>query len=90
MFFETTPSYTEEGIGVTFRVGALVEAVIRGTEQSDASMKALSFTAPASFQADIFNSGNVLVRPKGSVKVLNDRGKKSRQIEFNPEHHRIS
>lgn len=85
VFFETTPSYTEEGIGVNFRVGALVEAVIRGTEQSDASMKALSFTAPASFQADIFNSGNVLVRPKGAVKVFNEFGKKIRQVEFNPE-----
>ena len=84
LFFETGPSYDEQGIGVNFRVGALVEAVVPGTEQYDAALKALTMTPPATVEADLFNGGNVLIRPRGRVKIFEAGGRKIRDVVFNP------
>lgn len=84
IFFETGPSYTEQGIGVNFRVGALVEAVVPGTEQYDAKLKDLFFVAPTEVLTALFNDGNVLIRPAGFIKVFDASGKKIQQVQMNP------
>ena len=84
IFFETGPSYTEQGIGVNFRVGALVEAVVPGTERYDAKLKAIAFKPPSGAVVDLFNDGNLLIRPAGLVKVFDPLGKKVRQVQLNP------
>ena len=84
LFFESGPSYDEKGIGVNFRVGALVEAVVPGTEQYDAALKALTMTPPATIEADIFNGVNDLIRPGGRTKIFEAGGRKIRDVAFNP------
>lgn len=84
LFFETSPSYAEEGIGVNFRIGAIVEALIPGTEQRNVKLTDLSFHAPAKVQTNLFNDSNLLIRPGGHIKILNSAGKKLQQFEFNP------
>jgi hypothetical protein len=85
LFFETGPSYASgDGIGVNFRIGALVQAVIPGTERYEASMKNLTVTPPSEIRTDIFNNGNLLLRPKGQIKIFEVGGKKVRQLSFNP------
>jgi hypothetical protein len=84
VFFETGSSYATEGIGVNFRVGALIEAVIRGTEQRAAQLKDVAFEPPSEVQVSVFNDGNVLFRPSGQVKVFDAVGKRVLQAPFNP------
>ncbi len=84
IFFETGPSYAANGIGVNFRVGALVEVVVPGTEQYNARLKDLVYVAPKGFQAAIFNDGNLLIRPAGFIKIFDASGKKIRQVHLNP------
>ena len=84
VFFETSSSYAGEGIGVNFRVGALIEAVIRGTERVEVQLKDMAFEPPAAVAVSLFNSGNVLIRPKGQIKVFDAAGRKVEQTLFNP------
>ena len=84
IFFETGPSYAEQGIGVNFRIGALVEAVVPGTERYDAKLRDLSFVPRNGAVAALFNNGNLLIRPSGLIKVFDGSGKKVRQVPFNP------
>ena len=85
VFFETGPSYAQgDGIGVNFRIGALIQAVIPGTERYAASLKNVVFTPPGQIRTDVFNSGNLLVRPKGQIKIFEAGGKKVRHAPFNP------
>jgi len=84
VFFEASPSYAEEGISVNFRVGAIVEAVIRGTERVATTLRDVAFVEPPAVRVDLFNEGNVLVRPKGVIRVFGADGRKIRQLAFNP------
>ena len=84
VFFETAASYATEGIGVNFRVGALIEAVIQGTEERAAQLKDVEFAAPSEVHVSVFNEGNILIRPTGQVKVFDAAGKKVAQTPFNP------
>ena len=84
LFFETGPSYQEQGIGVNFRIGALVEAVIPGTEQRQIKFTDLSFSPPSEIRFGLFNEGNVYVRPKGKVKIFDASNKPVHAINFNP------
>lgn len=84
VFFETGPSYAEQGIGVNFRVGALVEAVVPGTERYEATLRDLAFAPPKGVRVALFNGGNVLIRPSGVVKVFDASGKKIRHLQLNP------
>ena len=84
VFFETGSSYAEEGISVNFRVGAIVEAVIRGTESAAAALKDVAFAEPSAIRVDVFNAGNVLIRPKGFIRVLGADGQRVRQLALNP------
>ncbi len=85
VFFEAGPSYAgQEGISVNFRVGAIVEAVVRGTERVAAQLQDVAFSEPSAIRAEVFNGGNVLIRPAGSVRVFGVDGQKVRQVPFNP------
>ena len=86
VFFETSPTYTEQqGVGVNFRLGALTEVVVPKTEQHQATLAKMSLTKPREVGVDIFNEGNVLVRPKGKVKIFDQHGKRVGQVDFNPQ-----
>ena len=85
LFFETTPSYVEKGIGVNFRIGAFVQVTIPGTEIRQARLADMVVPNPRSTELHIFNDGNVLVRPKGKLRVSDAQGKRIAQIEINPD-----
>ena len=83
MFFETSPSYQEAGIGVNFRIGAVVEAVVPGTQRYDMRMTNLTFEPAKGAHVSLFNEGNLLVRPKGALKIFDASGRKVHQQPFN-------
>ena len=84
IFFETTPSYTEKGIGVNFRIGALVEITVPQTQVYQAKLVNLTWAPSQHIAVGLFNQGNVLVRPKGRLKILDHQGKVVVQQAFNP------
>ena len=84
VFFETAPAYEQGSIGVNFRVGALVEVLVPGTEVQAAKLANLSFLPPKMIQADVFNEGNALIRPKGKIKIFDGANQRVAQITFNP------
>jgi hypothetical protein len=83
VFFESLPTLQEDGISVNFRIGAVVEAVVPGTEQRAMRLTNLVLEAPATLQASLFNDGNFLVRPKGTVKIFDAAGRRVHQEPFN-------
>ncbi len=86
VFFESSPSYTAEGLGINFRIGALVDITVANTESKKAELTNISFIEPKNIEVDIFNQGNVLLRPRGKIKILDGQGKKRiRQLDFNPQ-----
>lgn len=86
VFFESSPSYTAEGLGINFRIGALVDVTVANTESRKAELTSMSFIGPKKVEVDIFNQGNVLIRPKGKLKILDAQGKKRiKQLDFNPQ-----
>ena len=85
VFFESSPSYLEKGVGINFRIGALTQVTIPNTQVYQAKLADLSMGARRDLQLTLFNEGNVLVRPKGRVKVFNARREKIAQLEFNPQ-----
>ena len=84
VFFESGASYATEGIGVNFRVGSLIETVVRGTERRQMQLKDVVVAAPSHGEVSLFNTGNILIRPSGQVKVFDAAGKKVVQVPFNP------
>ena len=84
LFFETGPSYQEQGIGVNFRIGALVDVVVAGTEERRIKFTEIAFSPPADVRFGLFNEGNVYVRPKGKLKILDARKKVISAINLNP------
>lgn len=84
LFLESTPTYIE-GLGINFRLGAIVDVTVANTEVRQARLANIAFAKPKQIQVDIFNEGNVLIRPKGKVKILDAQGKKIRQLDFNTQ-----
>jgi len=58
--------------------------VVPGTEQYQATLKGLAFTESTEVRTKVFNEGNLLIRPRGRVKIFDAAGKKLRQTELNP------
>ncbi|MBI2093655.1 MAG: hypothetical protein HYT88_02915 [Candidatus Omnitrophica bacterium] len=86
VFFESSPSYAEgSGVGVNFRIGALVEIIVPGTEVRQAKLANISVESPQNITVEIFNEGNVLLRPKGKLKISQTNGKRVAQVEFNQD-----
>lgn len=85
IFFETQPSYDTQGVGINFRLGALTEVVVSKTATYQATLASLAFRAPQEILIEVFNQGNILIRPKGKVKVFAADGKRLQQLEFNPQ-----
>lgn len=86
VFFESSPSYVERGVGVNFRIGSLVQVTVPGTEVYQA--KLADFLVDGSkARLHLFNDGNLLIRPQGKIKVFSLDGrqqKKVAQLPFNP------
>lgn len=85
VFFETLPSYAEKGLGINFRIGALTQVTVPDTEAYQAKLANLTVPSPSSAIVELFNEGNVLIRPKGKIKLLDAREKRVAQLEFNPQ-----
>jgi len=84
LFFESGMPSPTKGLNINFRVGGLVDVSVPGTEQFSAKVAHISLSSPKKIEVGIFNEGNVLVRPKGKVKIMDARGKRIKQIDFNP------
>ncbi len=84
VFFESTPTYVERGVGVNFRIGALIEVTVPHTEVYQAKLVDVGLSAPHEASVEIFNEGNVLVRPKGKLKLFDAEGKRAALLELNP------
>lgn len=85
-FFESSPSHTAEGLGINFRIGALVDITVTNTESKKAELTDITFIKPKKIEVDIFNQGNILIRPRGKIKILDGQGKKRiKQLDFNPQ-----
>lgn len=84
VFFESIPTYIE-GLGINFRLGGLLEVTVTDTEIRQAKLANLSFIKPTQIAVDIFNEGNVLIRPKGRIKILDSRKRKIKQLDFNAQ-----
>lgn len=85
LFFESS-SAVIQGLGINFRIGGLVDVTVSGSEERMAKLANISFdNNKQGIGIDIFNEGNVLMRPKGRIKILDARGKKIRELQFNPE-----
>jgi len=82
LFFETG-GFSPEGLSINFRIGALVDISVLNTEVRQAKIENISFVKPDQFVVDVFNEGNVLVRPGGKIKILDARGKRIKQVSFN-------
>ena len=85
VFFESRPSYVEKGLGINFRIGALTEVSIPKTEVYQAKLVQLAWPEPHEIQVEIYNEGNVLIRPKGTLKLFNAQKRKVAQLELNPQ-----
>jgi hypothetical protein len=84
LFFESGAPSTTKGLSINFRVGGLIDITVSGTEQRSAKVAHISLSNPKKIEVGIFNEGNVLARPKGKVKIMDARGKRIQQLEFNP------
>lgn len=85
VFFESASTSVEGGLNINFRVGGLLDVTVANTEVRQAKLTGISFTKPNYIDVDIFNEGNILIRPKGKIKILDSRGKKIKQLDFNPQ-----
>lgn len=86
LFFESSPSYESSGLGINFRIGALVDVKVAGTESRKAELSNIAFIEPKRIEVEVLNQGNVLIRPKGKIKILDAQGKKRiKQFDFNPQ-----
>ncbi|PIQ84005.1 MAG: hypothetical protein COV75_04375 [Candidatus Omnitrophica bacterium CG11_big_fil_rev_8_21_14_0_20_63_9] len=85
VFFETLPTYTEKGLGVNFRIGALTQITVPKTEVYQAKIANLRVLSASSALVELFNDSNVLIRPSGRIKILDAREKRIAQVEFNPQ-----
>lgn len=72
-----------KGVSVNLRVGILIGVKVPGTEIYKARLADLSFNKPRTVEVNVFNEGNVLIRPEGKIKVINARGKRVASIGLN-------
>lgn len=93
VFFGTQPPATKGGqVGVVSKVGTLVILRIEGTINEAASVKEFSIVGgkksfvhpPVSFRLRIQNTGNVHVRPSGTIEIKNMFGGQTASLVVNP------
>ncbi len=84
LFFETTPT-VNNGLGINFRLGGLVDVSVTGTEERKASLANITWDRPNTVEIQVFNEGNVLIRPKGKIKIFDSRNKRVALADFNPQ-----
>lgn len=86
VFFETRPSATDQpSLSINFRLGALVEVLTPNTEIRQAKLANLAFEPSHKIRVEIFNEGNVLIRPTGKLKVFDAEQRRVAQVELNPQ-----
>jgi len=84
LFFETTPSYEQPGIGVNFRIGTLIDVTVSKTVQTQARLADVALVNAKELHVTLLNEGNALVRPTGRIKIFDARNAKIAQADFNP------
>lgn len=85
LFFESGSGYIQ-GVGINFRLGGLLDVSVPKTEVLSAKVSDIAFVKPKQIDIGIFNKSNILIRPKGKIRILDpqDKKKKIKQIDFNP------
>lgn len=84
VFFESSPTHIK-GLDINFRLGALLDITVPHTIVRKAQLASMSLVESRKIYVDIFNQGNVLLRPRGRIKILNSKGRKIKQLDFNPQ-----
>lgn len=84
LFFETGMGDIK-GIALNFRLGGLVDVSVPGTEARKAKLSEITLDSSRQVTIGIYNEGNVLFRPKGKLKILNPKGKRIAQVDFNSQ-----
>jgi P pilus assembly chaperone PapD len=84
LFFESS-STASQGLSFNFRLGGLLDVSVTNTEERKASISNIALNNPKQIEVDIYNSGNILLRPKGKIKIFDARGKRIKQVDFNPQ-----
>ncbi|MFA5134212.1 MAG: hypothetical protein WC505_00280 [Patescibacteria group bacterium] len=91
VFFSTTPP--EEGqVRIASKVGTLILAKVAGDVEEDGSIvefdvvdgKRFFNRLPAAFEARFENTGNVHLRPAGTIVIENFFGQQTDEVDFNP------
>jgi hypothetical protein len=78
IFVEARPARAQEGsIGINTSIGIPIYVVIKGTERYRAEIKGLRVASesPLALAVTIGNSGNVHIRPRGTVKISDKKTK---------------
>jgi len=86
IFIEGKPKEIAEGsIGINTSIGVPIYATIAGTEQVEADIEELKAVNkfPLSMELKIKNSGNVHIRPKGTISVKTKEGKELFTVPLN-------
>lgn len=77
IFIEGKPAEVKEGsIGINTSIGVPIYVMIKGTEKYRAELEDLlvSKNSPLELAVKIKNSGNVHIRPAGSIEIKNRKG----------------
>ncbi len=93
VFFETgvAPSKVKEvGASVNIRLGTIILVTVEGTQTYKAKLKGISVTGPdeeGSMEASytVFNEGNILIRPKGMLKIIDAKKNQIDEIDVNKD-----
>lgn len=81
VFFEvaTPPSqFTQAGANVNVRLGSIFLLTASGTEDIEAKLKSITITepnndVPLTVSASVYNGGNIIARPFGTVKIIDEK-----------------
>lgn len=90
MWWGTGNPNASEGLSIITRAGILVYLRVSGDVKEEASFaqfssgKKIFVAGPITFSANVKNSGNVAITPKGTITIKNIFGVEKASVPFNP------
>lgn len=85
IIFTEAPIGNIMGASLSIRISIPIYIAVRNTEKFDFEIKKMSITNDknTTFKIYLFNSGNVHIRPKGSITIISENQKKTYVMPFN-------